>query len=117
MQVSTRKVLTGTTGAVAASTALLSLATGYGTLLSQAVVLGSWGVVARLVSSGFADQHDGIVWGVVALINSLLFLTPALAIYAVTRRKQPRLGAGLLLGWCLFYLASLFWLFPAGDGP
>ena len=63
MQVSPRYVLAGTTGAVAASSALLSSVTGYGTLLSQAVVFGRWGVVARLVSSRFADQHDGIVWG------------------------------------------------------
>lgn len=91
--------------------------TGYGTLLAQAVVLWSWGVVARLASSRFADQHDLTVWGVAALVNSLLFFVPALVIYAVTRRKRPRLGVGLLLGWCLFCLASLFWLFPAADGP
>lgn len=117
MQPTPGKVLAGTTGAVVASTALLTSVTGYGTLLSQAVLLGSWSVVARLVSSRFADQHDGTVWGVAALVNSLLFFVPALVIYAVTRRKRPRLGVGLLLGWCLFYLASLFWLLPAGDGP
>jgi hypothetical protein len=117
MQATPRNVLAVTTGAVAASTALLPSVTGYGTLLSQAVVLGSWGVVARLVSSRFADQHDGAVWGVAVLVNGLLFFVPALVIYALTHRKRRRLGVGLLLGWCLLYLASLFWLFPAADGP
>lgn len=112
-----KAVLVGTTGAVAASTGFLALVSGYGTVLYQVVVLGSWGLVARVTSSRFADQHDGTVWSVAVLINGLLFFVPALLIYAGTRRKRRRLGVGLLLLWCLFYVASLFWLFPASDGP
>lgn len=112
-----RNVLVVTTSAVAASTALLPSMSGHRTLLSQAVVLGSWGVVAWLVSSRFADQHDGAVWGIAVLINALLFLVPALVIYSVARRERRRLGVSLILGWGLLYLAALFWLFGATDGP
>ena len=117
MRATPKTVLMGTTGAVAASTGLLALVSGYGTFLYQVVALASWEVVARATSSRFADQHDGAVWGTAVLINGLLFSVPALLIYALTRRKRRRLGVGLLLLWCLFYLASLFWLFPASDGP
>ena len=116
MRTTSRNVLVATTSAVAASTALLPSVGGPGTLLSQTVVLGSWGVVARLVSSRFADQHDGAVWGVAVLTHTLFFLLPALIIFAVTHRERRRLGVGLILGWGLLYLASLFWLFPAADG-
>lgn len=110
-------VLLGTSCLVAASTGLLTLVGGYGTVLSQSVVLSSWGVVARVTSSHFADGHRGAVWGVAVLINALLFLAPASVIYGLTRRTKRRIGVGLLLLWSLFYLACLFWLFPASDGP
>ncbi len=117
MRPTPKQLLIGTTGAVAAATGFLPTVSGYGTVLYQAVVLGSWGLVARSVSSGFADQHDGVVWAVATLLNGLVFFIPAWILYAVTWRRRPRLGAGLLMAWCLFYLASLFYLFPALDGP
>ena len=92
------------------------MVSGYGTNLGQGVALGSWAIVAQATSSAFADQHDGVVWAVAALLNGLLFFVPGWLIYAAARRRRPRLGAGLLVAWCLFYLASLFWLFPALDG-
>jgi hypothetical protein len=117
MRPTLKQVLFGATVAVVASTGFLPLVSGYGTHLGQGVELGSWALVAHSVSSGFADRHDGVVWTVAALLNGLLFFVPGWAIYAVTRRRRPRLGAGLLVVWWLFYLASLFWLFPALDGP
>lgn len=117
MRPTPKQVLIGATAAVVVSTAFLPLVPGYGTNLGQGVALGGRALVARAASSVFADQHHGVVWGVAALLNGLLFFVPGWAIYAVTRRKRPGLGAGLLVAWCLFYLASLFWLFPALDGP
>lgn len=117
MRATPKQVLIGATVAVIISTAFLPLVPGYGTDLGQGVELGSWTLVAHAVSSVFADQHHGVVWAVAALLNGLLFFVPGWAIYAATRRRRPGLGAGLLLVWCLFYLASLFWLFPALDGP
>lgn len=110
-------VLLGTAGLVAGSTGLLALVGGYGTILSQVILLSSWGVVARVTSSHFADGHHGAVWGVAALINALLFLVPASVVYGSTRRTKRRIGVALLLLWSLFYLACLCWLFPASDGP
>jgi phosphotransferase system glucose/maltose/N-acetylglucosamine-specific IIC component len=110
-------VLMGTTGAVVASTALLPSVTGYGTVLYQAVALASWAIVARLVSSSFADQRDAVVLMVAIVVNGIFFFLPAWTAYAATRRRCPRGGIAILIVWCLFYLASLFWLFPSSDGP
>lgn len=90
---------------------------GYGTVLYQAVAFASWAIVARVASSRFADQHDAIVWGVAVLVNTLFFFVPAWMAYAATRRNWPRVGIAILITWCLFYLASLLYLFPASDGP
>lgn len=117
MRATLKHVLMVTTGTVVAAAALLPLVRGYGTALYQAVVLGSWGLVARLASPQFADRHDLVVWTVAALINGLLFLLPAVLIWILTRKRRARLGMGLLVAWSLFYLASLFFLFPAADGP
>jgi hypothetical protein len=112
-----KQVLVGATGAVAASTALLPSVTGYGTALYQAVALVSWAIVARVVSSRFADQHDAVVWTVAVVVNGLFFFVPAWLAYAATRTRWPRVGIAMLIAWCLFYLAALFYLFPATDGP
>lgn len=111
-----KQILLGATGAVAASTALLPALTGYGTALYQAVALVSWAIVARVVSSRFADQHDAVVWIVAVVVNGLFFFAPAWLTYAATRTRWPRVGIAMLIAWCLFYLAALFYLFPATDG-
>jgi phosphotransferase system glucose/maltose/N-acetylglucosamine-specific IIC component len=117
MRSTPKQVLMGATGAVVASTAFLPSVTGYGTALYQAVALASWAIVARLVSSRFADQHDAVVWLVAIVVNGLFFFLPAWIAYAATRKKWPRGGIAILIAWCLFYLVSLFWLFPSSDGP
>lgn len=117
MRAALKRVLMGATGAVAASTALLPSLTCYGTVLCQSVALLSWAIVARVVSSGFADQHDAVVWIVAVVVNALFFFVPAWLAYAATRTRWPRVGVAILIAWCLFYLAALFYLFPASDGP
>lgn len=117
MRATPKNTLVMTTGAVAASTALLTQVSGYGTVLSQAVVLVGWQVVASFASSQVADQNHVAVWVVAVLINALLYFVPASVVSVLTGEKRARLGVGLLLLWCLFYLALLFVLFPASDGP
>ena len=102
---------------VLASTALLPSITGYGTVLFQVVVLGAWGIVAALTSGLFADLHHPVVWIVAAALNLLLFALPTTAIYFSTRTRWPLLGGCAIGAWLAFYLASLFALFPATDGP
>lgn len=102
---------------VAVSTLLLPWIRGYGTIQYQLVVLGAWGVVAAITSGRYADQHHGPVWVVALLINVLCFLVPAGLFLLVVRRRWPS-AAGVGVGlWCVFYLACLFILFPATDGP
>jgi hypothetical protein len=102
---------------VAVSTLLLPWVRGYGTIQYQMVVLGAWGVVAAITSGRFADLHHGPVWAVALLINVLCFLLPAGLFFLAARRRWPgAVGVGIGL-WCVFYLACLFILFPATDGP
>ncbi len=118
MKLSTsRHVLVGSASLVALSTAVLPSVTGYGTTLFQIVVLGAWSIVAHLSSGAFADQHQGPVWFVTLILNVVLFLVPALAVYVPGRKRLPMLTVVVLLSWLSFYLASLFFLSPATDGP
>jgi hypothetical protein len=112
-----RHVLVGSISLVGVSTAVLPSVTGYGTGLFQIVVLGAWSIVAHLSSGRFADQHQGPVWFVALLLNVVLFLVPALVVYLPGRKRLPMLTMIVLVSWLGFYLASLFFLFPATDGP
>ena len=107
-----------TSGLVAmASTAGLVAVRGYGTVLFQIVVLGAWSIVANLTSGSFADQHKGIVWIVALLLNALGFAIVGVPLWLITRNRFPRSGPVLILCWTALYLAMLFVLFPATDGP
>jgi len=103
-------------GVIGAASLFLPLVRGYGTILFQFVVLGAWGIVASVSSGTFADQHHEIVWPIAVLVNVVLFLLPVLPVWLIGRRK-PNAASILLLLWCSFYLAALFVLFPAADGP
>jgi hypothetical protein len=70
------------------------------------------------MSSGmFADQHHGPVWVVAFLLNILCFCTVAAPLWLVTRKRLPKLTMLFIICWTAFYLAMLFILFPATDGP
>ena len=102
---------------VAASTLALPFVSGYGTTLSQTVVLGAWSIVAAITSDAFADLHKPLVWLVAVVLNVLLFLVPAAAILLATRGVRVAIRTVALLGWLVLYVASLFVLFEATDGP
>jgi hypothetical protein len=106
-----------TTGAVGASTALLPAVGGYGTILFQIVVLSAWGLVAGLITDSNADLNHGLVWLVALFLNVGLFLVPGCVVWLITRKRWPKAGSAMLVVWCLIYLAALFVLFPATDGP
>ena len=102
---------------VAASTAGLDAVRGYGTVMFQLVVLGAWSIVARLSSGMFADRHGGIVLFVALLVNITVFSLIGVPIWLSSRNRFPKWGTLLIVCWTLFYVASLFILFPATDGP
>jgi hypothetical protein len=116
MRVADRAFLASCT-VVAASTAGLPFVRGYGTGLFQLVVLGAWAIVARLSSGMFADQHHGPLWVVAFLLNVLFFCIVAVPLWWVSRKRLPKLARILIFCWTVFYLATLFILFPATDGP
>ena len=102
---------------VAASTAFLPFLTGYGTNLGQVVGLRAWSIVSAVTSPLFADLHHFPVWSVAAVINVALFAVPAFAIVRLSRGRRPVVGIALVAAWLVHYLACLFFLFPATDGP
>jgi hypothetical protein len=116
-QLLTTRILLGSLVCVGLSTAALAEVTGYGTVLSQIVVLGAWSLVAAVTSGTFADMHQPILWIVTFVLNVALFGVPAGTVFWLLRRRAPFLCVSLLVGWLLFYMASLFVLFPATDGP
>jgi hypothetical protein len=111
------KILIAAACMVGASTAALLNVAGYGTVLSQIVVLGAWFVVAAITSGAYADTHHSVLWPVALSLNLILFLIPASGIWLATSKPRPSWCSVAILGWLAFYLASLFWLFPATDGP
>jgi len=111
------KATTGASVMVAVSTCGLPFVPGYGTILSQLVVLGAWAVVAAATSGVFADHYHEVVWPVALLLNLTAFGTPLLLLrYGLSRVSAGARIAAVLI-WTSFYLASLFVLFPATDGP
>lgn len=111
------KVLIGSEVVVALSTAALPFVTGYGTVLSQLIVLTAWGIVARLTSGRFADLHHGPVWIVALVLNLVAFSVLAAPIWAISRARASKLSSIAIAIWCAVYVGLLFILVPATDGP
>lgn len=111
------KVLFASSVLVAGSTAALPYVGGYGTRLFQLVVIGAWLIIERFSSGLFADQHHGLLWTVAFFLNMILFAIVAVPLWLLTRRQLPKLSPFLIMCWTVFYLAMLFILFPATDGP
>jgi hypothetical protein len=103
--------------AVALTTVSLPYVTGYGTTLSQLVVLGAWWLIAHLSSGRFADNHQGILYLVALLLNLVGFSFLAVSLWLCFRNRATRFGSFAIVGWTVFYVAMLFFLFPATDGP
>jgi H+/Cl- antiporter ClcA len=101
----------------AASTAGLAAVRGYGTVLFQIVVLWAWSIVASITSGSFADQHHEVVWIVALLLNTLGFAIVGVPLWLISRDRLPKSGPVLIICWTILYLAMLFVLFPATDGP
>ena len=111
------KVFLISSGAVALSTAGLPYVTGYGTRLFQLVLLGAWYLLAHLSSGMFADQHHAILYVVALFLNLVVFLVVAFPVWVLCRNRGPRSGSFVIASWVVLYLAMLFVLFPATDGP
>jgi hypothetical protein len=84
------------------------------THLAYIVMFGAAGILARLSSEQFVDTHHGWLFTGMAILNLALFLIVAVPIWASVRRRNPKLASTLIACWSVFYLACLFFLFPAG---
>ena len=111
------KTLIGSETAVALTTLTFPFVTGYGTVLYQVVVLGAWGIVARLTSGQFADLHHSALWSVALVLNLVAFSLIAIPVWALLRSRAPRISSIAVIFWCALYVALLFVLVPATDGP
>jgi len=112
-----KSIFLGSVGLVTASTAILSIITGYGTILSQFIVLGAWTILATATNGAFADQHHTYLWSVATTLNVILFTVPASTIYWLLRHRAPRVCVTVIAAWFLFYVVCLFFMLPATDGP
>jgi hypothetical protein len=101
----------------AASTAGFAAVRGYGTVLIQIETFWAWSIVTSLTSGSFADQHLGISWFVALLLNTLGFALVGVPLWLISRDRLPKSGPVLIVCWTVLYLAMLFVLFPATDGP
>ena len=111
------KTLIGSETTVALTTLAFPFITGYGTVLFQVVVLGAWGIVARVTSGKFADLHHTMLWSVALLLNLVAFSLIALPVWALFRSRAPRFASVFVVVWCALYVSLLFVLVPATDGP
>jgi RHS repeat-associated protein len=112
-----RRTFLVTTGLVAASTLLFPLVGGYGTVLFQLITLNAWIAVANMTSQQFADYHHGAVIAVALVLNLAGFMVVAVPIWLLRKKMSPLVGSTVLIVWGLMYLACLFVLFRATDGP
>jgi hypothetical protein len=103
--------------AVAASTAAFPSVSGYGTVLFQLVVFTAWALLERATSGTYAAQHHGVLWIIAAIVNVVAFWILAVPLWALLRRHSQVIAFLALTGFWAVYIASLFWLFPATDGP
>ena len=102
---------------VAASTAALPNVRGYGTVTFQMVVFTAWMLLERATSGDYAAQHDGVRWIITTVVNVVAFWALAVPVWIVLRTRSRFVAATALVAVCAFYLAALFWLVPATDGP
>jgi branched-subunit amino acid ABC-type transport system permease component len=103
--------------AIALTTLTLPYVRGYGTNLSEVIVLGAYSIVAHFSSGRFADSHQIVLWPVALVLNMVLFLVIAIPVWAVFRNRAPRIASTATLCWLLFYVSMLYFLFPATSGP
>ena len=115
-KVVTTAVLGSAIALVAASTAALPYVRGYGTTLFQFVALGAAAIVESMASSS-GDGHLTAVWLVALLVNLASYLIPLVLLHLFKKRASASLRVGVIFVWTVFYLAALFVLFPARDGP
>ena len=111
------KAVVAATTLVALSTCGLPFVTGYGTILDQLVVLGASSLVASATSELFANRHQEVVWPVALLLNLLAYGAPMIFLRFCLMKAPTAVRGGGVFVWTAFYLASLFVLFPATDGP
>ena len=102
---------------VAISTIPFPWVTGYGTNLFQIVALAAWALLAKFSSEEYADLHHAPLWTLALILNLILFAVPATLLWLPSRTRWPRASACMVATWCVFYVACLYVLFPATDGP
>ena len=111
------KIFLTSAATVALTTATLPYVTGYGTVLDQLVVLGALSLVAHFSSGPFAEHHHSVVWPVALALNLIAFLSIAIPLWAIFRKRAPRVASLATICWLLFYVSMLYFLFPATNGP
>ena len=111
-----KQILLAVTLLVGLSTAAFPFvdASGGGTNLFVIVGVFGFSVAGAMTSFQYADTHHALGWCCALVLNLFFFLIPAAGIWRAARHRSQAWCSVAIIGWCVFYLASLFWLFPAG---
>ena len=108
------RILFATSLLVALSTAAFPFfeASGGDTNLFDIVAIYGFLLAGAMTSQQYADPHHALAWCCALVPNLLLFLIPAAGIWRAAHNRWQTWCSVAIVGWCVFYLASLFWLFP-----
>ena len=102
---------------VAASTAALPFVRGYGTTLFQFVWFSAAAIIEAATSNPSMTDRQPTLWLIALVINLTTYLAPLVLAHLCMKRASVGVRVGAIFVWTAFYLAALFILFPATDGP
>lgn len=117
MELRPANILLGTALLVGASTVAFPFVDslgGLGTNLFQIVTVFGFTIAGAITSFSYADTHHAVEWCCSLVPNLIFFLIPALGIYEAAHGRWPARCSIAIVGWCAFYLASVF-LALSGD--
>ncbi len=87
------------------------------TSLALVVILTAHSVLTVFLSEHFLQRN---MWAVLlgsAAVNAMIFSAVVFPFWMILRKKKKTLCSLLMLTFLLVYIALLFFLFPATDGP
>ncbi|MCI0355798.1 MAG: hypothetical protein L0099_12270, partial [Acidobacteria bacterium] len=90
---------------------------GYGNILHVSAWYWSWGLVAQFLGGSFANEHKWVIDLITAFMHGLALLAAAQVTHYFLGRYSPRVrlaGLALVIG---LFLAFMFFLGRATDGP
>ena len=87
------------------------------TNLAMVVILGAHSLLTLFVTEQFLQKNMWVVMLGTAAINGVIFAGLVFPFWMILRRERATLCSVLIVTVLAVYLALMFFLFPATDGP